>query len=351
MSGLARDCLVCAFVRLADGCFLLIVSSSCSFPRTAEERQDRNDKRRRIDADNRKMAESRTGNTHVQNGHDYVPVRPALPPAAPGLPSKPEWVAGGKKSEDVASMVGSNQSIVANRKAIRMANLSAAEMIKAEMAGLKKPGGEKKEVKLAKQENLSAAEKLKRELKGETEEVVEEEEEEKPVVETEEEVKIEEEAVVEEKTGEEPAVVAEEDVKMATAAEDETEITPRGTKRKAVDSADASANPWDDEEEAPPTVDVDAFIATAVAEPEKHKVAPLKDMGNNVVEQEDTVKCVPSAIARLSTIADRHLSRAGFGNLDTRSDTTDRSLVSNSAIPSSDDRAPRSSSPSVRPAS
>lgn len=232
--------------------------SPCSTPSpptpTAEERQDRNEKRRKIDQQHRANAEQRKGGTHVQNGHDYVPVKPNPLPST-GLPPKPAAT-----PVDVAAMVGSNASIVANRKAIRMANLSAAEMIKAELAG----GGADGE------KNLSAAEKLKRELKGESGE-----------------------ASVEEVVEEEPVVAKEkEDETMPDATPAET--TPRGTKRKAGEAVSAPASDTEDTTEVEETEDseVDSFLSKAIVAPaeKSSKLPPLKMMGNNVVEQDDTVK-------------------------------------------------------------
>lgn len=224
---------------------------------TAEERQDRNEKRRKIDQQHRANAELRKGGTHVQNGHDYVPVKPTPLPSS-GLPPKPQ-----PAPADVAAMVGSNASIVANRKAIRMANLSAAEMIKAELAG----GGADGE------KNLSAAEKLKRELKGESGASIEE--------------------IVEEEKKEEPAAAAE-DSNMADAAPAET--TPRGIKRKAGEAVSAPASDTEETTELEETEDseVDSFLSKAIVAPaeKSSKLPPLKMMGNNVVEQDDTVKCV-----------------------------------------------------------
>jgi 5'-3' exoribonuclease 2 len=69
--------------------------------------------------------------------------------AHPSLPAKPDFAQkadalglGAKqdsKSDDAVAtqaMAGSNRDVVANRAAIRMANMNAAEMLKAEMAGL-----------------------------------------------------------------------------------------------------------------------------------------------------------------------------------------------------------------------
>lgn len=259
---------------------LCIASSDSYLSTTAEERQDRTDKRRRIDAENR------VGGTHIQNGHDYVPVRPqaparpdiALVPAAPagssslpavsGLPQRPAWVVPPAEAADsnamdveakekqLAAMVGSNSSIVANRKAIRMANLSAADILKAELAS----GDIEPEDSAAVKKNADAAAKLKAELLG--------------------------------GGGDDPDTpmgdVAAVEQALPVASESEA---PRGIKRKAdgVVDDEADAEPDDDEDES-----VDAFLASSLipAPASAHTVKPptLKLLGNNMVEQEDSVK-------------------------------------------------------------
>lgn len=166
-------------------------------------------------------------------------------------------------------MVGSNASIVANRRAIRMANLSAADMIKAELAsGATAPVVSND----AKAENLSAAEMLKKELAGE--EAKEDE--------------VGEKAVEPEEVA--AAVVAEAEVSMP--AVDET--TPRGTKRTAAQvEEEEEAEEEEDDEDDDEVDEADAFLSSAILKPaaeEKTKLPPLKMMGNNVVEQDDTVK-------------------------------------------------------------
>jgi 5'-3' exoribonuclease 2 len=67
-----------------------------------------------------------------------LPAHPSLP-AKPGFAQSANALGLGAKSDTdaaVAALGGSNHDVVANRAAIRMANMSAAEMLKAEMAGL-----------------------------------------------------------------------------------------------------------------------------------------------------------------------------------------------------------------------
>ncbi|KAK4047900.1 5'-3' exoribonuclease 2 [Microbotryomycetes sp. JL201] len=246
--------------------------------REAEERQDRNEKRRKIEADARKDAQAQRGGMHLQNGHDYVPVRPSVPQRPEGLPSKPgssaapPVVAADSKSrvQDVAGLVGSNSSIVANRRAIRMANLNAAEMIKAELSAGKTADPAETGVDLAKEKNLSAAEMLKQELKKEQEKG--------------DQIKVEDviEAAVEDDTKDVEEKV--EEVVEAAMDEAPASSSPRGVKRKAdeaeVDKDNGQEAGQDDEDE-----DDDTKAPGSEA-----KLPPLKQLGNNMVEQEDTVK-------------------------------------------------------------
>lgn len=111
----------------------------------AEERQDQNTKRRKIE---KERAESDAGPSSSLN-LSAAPVTPTTHP----LPAKPETSfaakadsigLGGPKNDETArnapvaqqALAGSNSDWVANRRAIRMANLSAAEMFKAELSGL-----------------------------------------------------------------------------------------------------------------------------------------------------------------------------------------------------------------------
>ncbi|TFY53636.1 hypothetical protein EVJ58_g9344 [Rhodofomes roseus] len=117
--------------------------------REAEERQEQNTKRRKIERD---MAANGAGPSASLN-LTATPIAPATPPTASApmhhpLPPKPtnsdSIGMGGPKDAESAlhaptaaqALAGSNRDVVANRRAIRMANMSAAEMLKAELAGL-----------------------------------------------------------------------------------------------------------------------------------------------------------------------------------------------------------------------
>lgn len=237
---------------------------------TAEERQDKTDKRRKIDA------ERSAGGAPTANGIDYVAVKPlppsistssTLPSGPSSLPARPNWVETPPAPvPDIAAMVGSNSSVVANRAAIRMANISAAEMFKAELAS--GTVGESTAVT----KNLSAAEKLKKELMGETKEDTKMEEIVESKVEVKEEVKAE-------------GV----DGIFMDVVDEAVGGVPRGVKRKVDEAVAEEIKSEEDDDEDDPAVD--AFLAAslvpAVGVPAP---APLKLMGGNVVEQEDTVK-------------------------------------------------------------
>lgn len=176
-------------------------------------------------------------------------------------------------------MVGSNKSIVANRMALRMANLSAADMIKAELASGGQPplaqaedevdGAEMQQEKQAEEagraeaeRNSAAAAKLKAEMLG---------------------------------------------------SQDDDVTSPRGTKRAAPpvegtetqDSTDVDAEPSEalaaTAGEGGGDAEVNAFLESSLLPPKPAMIAglnvaeppTLKMLGNNVVEQDDTVKCAP----------------------------------------------------------
>jgi 5'-3' exoribonuclease 2 len=128
---------------------------SCSFP--AEERQDHYAKRRKIE-----MKNGDANNGHARGSGETGP-SPSLqltaapqppqsfPSAHPSLPPRPDFAAradsiglGGPRTAESAqnasaasqALAGSNRDVVANRRAIRMANMSAAEVLKAELGGL-----------------------------------------------------------------------------------------------------------------------------------------------------------------------------------------------------------------------
>ncbi|KAI0796479.1 XRN 5'-3' exonuclease N-terminus-domain-containing protein [Abortiporus biennis] len=122
--------------------------------REAEERQDQNAKRRKIERDRDAAANgvkaspainltaAPTAPSSILSAHPSLPARPVTNNFA----AKADSIGlGGPKSAEalqnaptaVQALAGSNRDVVANRRAIRMANMSAAEVLKAELPGLR----------------------------------------------------------------------------------------------------------------------------------------------------------------------------------------------------------------------
>ena len=116
----------------------------------AEERQDQNAKRRKLERQNNSGESMKlSGASYVAvpssvatpaNIHPTLPQRPAfdlvVPGALPASSSSPTTPDKALLAKGSKAMSGSNHDIVANRHAIRMANMSAAEMLRAEMSSL-----------------------------------------------------------------------------------------------------------------------------------------------------------------------------------------------------------------------
>jgi 5'-3' exoribonuclease 2 len=123
---------------------------------TAEERQDQNAKRRKIDQQNRSDFSGLAGpsqtlaltapptapttNTSSATGHHPLPQRPSYDFGANadsmGLGAAPTAESIQHAPTAAQALAGSNRDVVQNRRAIRMANMSAAEVLKAELSGL-----------------------------------------------------------------------------------------------------------------------------------------------------------------------------------------------------------------------
>ncbi|KAG6868464.1 hypothetical protein C0993_002439 [Termitomyces sp. T159_Od127] len=122
--------------------------------REAEERQDQNAKRRKLEQQSSKAGFA-TGPSPTL-GLTVNPTNsssPSVPSAHPSLPKRPNYdfaatadsigLGATTTSQSIQNvptaaqaLAGSNRDVVANRRAIRMANLSAAEVLKAELSGL-----------------------------------------------------------------------------------------------------------------------------------------------------------------------------------------------------------------------
>ncbi|CAE7059562.1 unnamed protein product [Rhizoctonia solani] len=96
--------------------------------REAEERQEQNAKRRKVEQQRAKEREQDA---------QLVEVTSAPTPSGPhGLPSRPSFdVFTGSSLPNNPTFAGSNSDVVANRAALRLANLSAADAMRAELAG------------------------------------------------------------------------------------------------------------------------------------------------------------------------------------------------------------------------
>ncbi|WRT69101.1 uncharacterized protein IL334_006085 [Kwoniella shivajii] len=253
-----------------------------------EERQDHHSKRRRVD-DHRRQNEAKSSSksgapdsSHTRfdsppkgtmqlNGQEYVAIEPSATARGgalhPSLPSRPAFdivpkEEAEKKENDavkkgIAAMsnTASNSDIVKNRRAIRMANLSAAQALKAELEG-------DHEIETVTVENTEDEEKEQLPLE-EAKDILEQQGEDEgvdeeivpPALKSDED---EGEAAI----GEETIVVDEEE------PGDDNEETPRTNKRKRTrgdnteendedDDDDESSNSDDDDVEAPPNPEAD----------------------------------------------------------------------------------------------
>lgn len=118
----------------------------------AEERQDQNAKRRKLDQQSRSdfsagpsqtlglKAPVPNSTSNVPSLHPSLPQRPSYDFAANadsiGLGAAPTTESIQNVPTAAQALAGSNRDVVANRRAIRMANMSAAEVLKAELSGL-----------------------------------------------------------------------------------------------------------------------------------------------------------------------------------------------------------------------
>ncbi|KAJ7047660.1 exoribonuclease 2, partial [Mycena alexandri] len=113
--------------------------------REAETRQDQNAKRRKLDMDKTKIVRpsstlALTAPPTAPSGtpvHHPLPARPSFAANADSMGFGAPATAQSSQNAPIAAqaLAGSNRDVVANRRAIRMANMSAAEMLKAELSG------------------------------------------------------------------------------------------------------------------------------------------------------------------------------------------------------------------------
>lgn len=120
----------------------------------AEERQDQNAKRRKLEQQNKNGFPTGPSPTMALTARPTAPtISSSVPSVHPSLPQRPAYnfaatadsigfgaaaTAQSIRNAPTAAeaLAGSNRDVVANRRAIRMANMSAAEVLKAEMSGL-----------------------------------------------------------------------------------------------------------------------------------------------------------------------------------------------------------------------
>ncbi|KAJ7638586.1 exoribonuclease 2 [Roridomyces roridus] len=111
--------------------------------REAENRQDQNAKRRKLEEKKSVRPASSLALTSAPTAPTGLPVHHPLPPR-PNFAANADSMGFGapatlesSQNAPIAAqaLAGSNRDVVANRRAIRMANMSAAEMLKAELSG------------------------------------------------------------------------------------------------------------------------------------------------------------------------------------------------------------------------
>ncbi|POW13205.1 hypothetical protein PSTT_03923 [Puccinia striiformis] len=286
--------------------------------REAEERQDQASKRRKIDSDNRQV--------HIKSSSTNRP-QPTVSnqgtPSTLNLPSKPAIPSGNLGQTAVSGIPGlgttslsmmSNSDVIKNRFAIRTANMDAAAMLRAELSGTlelptssasvddtPKPSTETSDVTQA--ESPTQAEsttQVESTTQAESAAPLEAQNPSDPNPTTLETSpsKPSEVGDLEESTDkiQENAASQDPPVGLVEGEADSTikPATPVHQKRKAdeLESTDTVIGPIEDsvvlsededEEEAPG--DVSVFVPGEPSRP-----APLKMLGNNMVEQDDTVK-------------------------------------------------------------
>lgn len=129
---------------MCPACVKILELSVLTYHIIAELRQDQNAKRRKIE----QQARNGSGPASSLN----LSGMPSAPPTVAGRRTSGNDLAanadsiglGGPQTSETAqhaplaaqALAGSNRDVVANRRAIRMANMSAAEVLKAELAGL-----------------------------------------------------------------------------------------------------------------------------------------------------------------------------------------------------------------------
>jgi len=208
----------------------------------------------------------------VKAVHSSLPSRPAFDLVSAEDAAKVAAAAEADKAKGVKALAGSNNDVVANRRAIRMANMSAAEMLKAELGGV---AGEPVD------EDVSIEE-----VKEIAEEKTEEQDAEMSTNDATPKL-VEDEAAPAPPTEDAAAFDAAFDAAFPPPSSDASEVS-RGTKRKADEDEDAiDGDLAVDEDEAPPVAELTSI--PHMDQPVEKSTARTVN-ADGTVEYEDTVK-------------------------------------------------------------
>ncbi|UZJ55410.1 hypothetical protein CBS101457_004730 [Exobasidium rhododendri] len=245
----------------------------------AEERQDSNFKRRKIEDEDRQrrdMAQEafKHGEQSYVQGRAPIPSKPTTE-TKPGTVTETETVEDLKKQAIAALESGRNEDVISNQRAIRLANLSAAEKLRAELKGsANKKALTKSEAPAVKVEVGAEEEAVKKESDAEMESLVEDG---KATVKTE--GKDDDDGVTKLEEGRE---MHEGD--SLTVASDVQTTSSRGTKRTADNMKDED----DDDDEEKTQIEVED--GKKEAEPIVEIIKQRKINADGTVEIEDTVQ-------------------------------------------------------------
>lgn len=206
--------------------------------------------------------------------HSSLPSRPAFD-LVPAEDAAAAAAAAADKAKGVEALAGSNNDIVASRRAIRMANMSAAEMLKAELGGVAgKPVEE--DVSIEEVKEIAETKEDDTDMSSAAAEI----EAPTPVVEA-------KTAASEPPAGDAAAFDAAFDAAFPPPSSDASEVS-RGTKRKAEEDEDEIDGALAiDEEEGPPVAELTSI--PHMDRPVEKSTARTVN-ADGTVDYEDTVK-------------------------------------------------------------
>lgn len=239
-----------------------------------------------------------TDDATAESSSSSLPAVPAPPlpdatfPPMQSAPAPAQPVKITDKARGIKALGGSNNDLVANRRAIRMANMSAAEMLKAELAGV---AGEKvdddttiEEVKEIAEEKQDEEEAAEEKAGSEVKEV--------PMA-VDGDVSAPDEADISINPDQSASDAAFDAAFPPPAPSDVSETPSRGTKRKVDDDEDVEDD--EDTDEAP-----DKAELTSVPHMDRPVEKPARVVNaDGTVEYEDTVKSVTISLYDCRTIA------------------------------------------------